>query len=172
MLNTYGEYGNAKLLSCYAFALPANIFDAVRMPPLAAAATAAVGARAARARARWIRGILRAGPGPEGGGVSRAARAALRRALSAAERGWIIKARHRHDPPPSLTPRARRGRGGPTRPPRAAHAARAAPPATPASSSRRGGLRSASASPKRRSPPPQAHRRPLLPHPPPPPLAV
>ncbi len=104
VFNTYGEYGNAKLLSCYAFALPANIFDAVRMPPLAAAAAAEIGARAVRARARWIRGLLRAGPGP--GGVSRAARAALRRALSAAERGWTIQARHKQAPPPRASVRA------------------------------------------------------------------
>jgi hypothetical protein len=144
VFNTYGEYGNAKLLSCYAFSLPANIFDAVRMPPLAAAAAAAIGARAVRARARWIRGILRAGPVPDGGGggggggcgISRAARVALRRALSAAERGWMIKARYKQAPPPLRNKLAsvRASEPEPTLPPLPAYllSTFAAPPAVPA----------------------------------------
>jgi hypothetical protein len=102
VFNTYGEYGNAKLLSCYAFTIPHNIFDSVRLPPLATVAAGAVGSRAVRSCGRWIRSALRGAAGRDGaasdGGaeaLTRAARRALRRALAAAERGWVVKARYK-----------------------------------------------------------------------------
>lgn len=103
VFNTYGEYGNAKLLSCYAFAIPNNIFDCLRLPPLEHAAASVVGCRAARSCNRWIRAALRDADaavdqdvsGASGRLLTPAARAALRRALGAAERGWTVKARYK-----------------------------------------------------------------------------
>jgi SET domain-containing protein 6 len=61
--NTYGEHSNAELLRKYGFALPANPFDSVTLPPdaLVGRAAAALGAagggeREARRRVRWLRG--------------------------------------------------------------------------------------------------------------------
>jgi len=54
--NTYGELGNAELVSKYGFALPGNPFDAMRVDKaaLVAAAAAELGPRACRARARFL----------------------------------------------------------------------------------------------------------------------
>ncbi len=54
--NTYGELGNAELVAKYGFALRCNPFDAVRMDKAALvdAAAVALGARACRARCRFL----------------------------------------------------------------------------------------------------------------------
>lgn len=56
MHNTYGEKGNADLLSKYGFALRDNPFTAVSLdkPALLAAAAAVLGKRALQARRRFL----------------------------------------------------------------------------------------------------------------------